>query len=915
MTRFFWTTEAWREYLKRFTLLGLLLLIAFSNAPAQGEDVVLTRGFISGTIHFEADFVPAYMRVDVANPPNEAQRFTAQTFATFVRTTPTGSEWSYTITVEAQETNNYFVRPVAFKSSPIMGNSRAAFPESGPVSVTPQTTTNFDISYAPVVVSGVIEARDMNGALLPLDAFLLVADNQAPWGPDPQVIPDTPGRQSPLFSASASLETLSFPPNTTEASYQLYLKPGRVYRLWSQGITIEGVYMNINSGESFTAPDLGPVIRDYRLQQKAAVQGKLTLPGVSVSSTDIMARGTTAAGLPFNYRGNNTSVGEGKYLLRFFDNLSYPTTIDMQPRFDFETAGAAALMPKAEPVSLAEGEVLIRDFEILSSVISGRINFSPTYPLLPASPLAPGWFSFDLMGPERAESWRPPDTATGGYRLIVSPGRWDRFRFGVNFDLGDPNFSSTYRFIDYLLMNPVEVTGGGEEHVRDFNFDTALVKVFLSVADGSPLSDPELEAVINRPAREVATGKGLNQTNVPIGEAKVVLLDPQRAPFDIRASALVTGQTSRTDFGLFRVSAQPGDVIVIGARARLTLTVRQPAEGETIVGSQVPVEGLATDDQGIASITVNGQPISFESTNNPQDPREVSFSTVLSGSQVAIGPNALTITVTDTDGNQISQTVNVIVADFLGPETSNTAAAPNPVAVNTPVTVTANVDDSTTGGSDITLAEYSFDGGPWVPTSVADGVFDEVSEDVIANIGSFATPGVHRISVRGTDSAGNVGDVENILLAVYDPMAGFVTGGGWINSPEGAFTADPDLIGKAIFGFVSKYQRGATAPTGQTEFQFRVANLNFHSSSYQWLVISGAKAQYKGSGTINGEGDYGFMLTAIDSQLNNTGIDKFRIKIWDKATDAVVYDNKLGAPDTGDDATALGAGSIVIHKM
>jgi len=329
----------------------------------------------------------------------------------------------------------------------------------------------------------------------------------------------------------------------------------------------------------------------------------------------------------------------------------------------------------------------------------------------------------------------------------------------------------------------------------------------------------------------------------------------------------------------------------------------------------VPVEGLATDDQGIASITVNGQPISFESTNNPQDPREVSFSTVLSGNQVAIGPNVLTITATDTDGNQISQTVNVVVADYLGPKTSQAAATPNPVAVNTPVTVTANVDDSTTGGSDITLAEYSFDGGPWVPMSVADGVFDEVSEDVIANIGSFATPGVHSIGVRGADSAGNVGDVENILLAVYDPMAGFVTGGGWINSPEGAFTADPDLIGKAIFGFVSKYQRGATAPTGQTEFQFRVANLNFHSSSYQWLVISGARAQYKGSGTINGTGDYGFMLTAIDGQLNNTGIDKFRIKIWDKATDAVVYDNKLGAPDTGDDATALGAGSIVIHKM
>lgn len=37
----------------------------------------------------------------------------------------------------------------------------------------------------------------------------------------------------------------------------------------------------------------------------------------------------------------------------------------------------------------------------------------------------------------------------------------------------------------------------------------------------------------------------------------------------------------------------------------------------------------------------------------------------------------------------------------------------------------------------------------------------------------------------------------------------------------------------------------------------------------------------KGSGTINGSGNYRFMLTAIDGQVNGGGsIDKFRNKIW-----------------------------------
>ena len=153
------------------------------------------------------------------------------------------------------------------------------------------------------------------------------------------------------------------------------------------------------------------------------------------------------------------------------------------------------------------------------------------------------------------------------------------------------------------------------------------------------------------------------------------------------------------------------------------------------------------------------------------------------------------------------------------------------------------------------------------------------------------------------------------MVVVYDPNAGFVTGGGWINSPVGAYPGNPSLIGKANFGFVSKYKKGQSTPTGETEFQFQVANFNFHSTSYDWLVVAGAKAQYKGSGTINGSGDYAFMLTAIDGQLNGGGgNDKFRIKVWNKTTNVIIYDNLLDAPDSSDPTTVLGGGSIVIHQ-
>jgi hypothetical protein len=73
----------------------------------------------------------------------------------------------------------------------------------------------------------------------------------------------------------------------------------------------------------------------------------------------------------------------------------------------------------------------------------------------------------------------------------------------------------------------------------------------------------------------------------------------------------------------------------------------------------------------------------------------------------------------------------------------------------------------------------------------------------------------------------------------------------------GAFLADTSVAGRADFGFVSRYQKGANVLTGNTEFRFKARNLNFKSSSYEWLVVQDAagRAQFKGTGTINGTGN------------------------------------------------------------
>ena len=56
------------------------------------------------------------------------------------------------------------------------------------------------------------------------------------------------------------------------------------------------------------------------------------------------------------------------------------------------------------------------------------------------------------------------------------------------------------------------------------------------------------------------------------------------------------------------------------------------------------------------------------------------------------------------------------------------------------------------------------------------------------------------------------------------------------------------------------------------------------------------------------------MLTATDGQASGgSGVDKFRIKIWNRATGAVVYDNQLGDADGADATLTIAGGNIVVH--
>jgi parallel beta-helix repeat protein len=274
------------------------------------------------------------------------------------------------------------------------------------------------------------------------------------------------------------------------------------------------------------------------------------------------------------------------------------------------------------------------------------------------------------------------------------------------------------------------------------------------------------------------------------------------------------------------------------------------------------------------------------------------------------GEYTITLTVTDDDGgfDSTSATVTVINA---APIIDEPLSLPtDPVDIDNVVELTAMFSDQ--GILDTHTAEI--DWGDDVSTA---GTVTEISGSGVGAIAGshyYSEPGVYMVTLTVTDNDGGSSFVEHRYVVVYDPEGGFVTGGGWIDSPEGAYTPDSTLSGRVVFGFFSKYQKGASEPVGNTHFRFITANMDFKSSDYDWLVVAGSKAQFKGTGTINGDGVYGFMITATDGDKNGgTDPDMFRIKIWDKTTDEVIYDNNLGAEDNAEAATEIGAGKITVQ--
>jgi hypothetical protein len=180
--------------------------------------------------------------------------------------------------------------------------------------------------------------------------------------------------------------------------------------------------------------------------------------------------------------------------------------------------------------------------------------------------------------------------------------------------------------------------------------------------------------------------------------------------------------------------------------------------------------------------------------------------------------------------------------------------------------------------------------------------------------------GVLDVDLSIIDPNGNI--LHTWTLSDPSDIIGSTVGGnryGWFASNEFPFLAIDNSYrvdvseptGKATFGFVAQPGTSDGSYSGNLEFSFPAANLDFHSTSFSSLNFDNNIAEIQGSGTINGENTpsgetYHFTAWTGDKAGAN-GADTFRIQIWYGSGShmVVVYDN-------GSDQ-AIGGGSIVIH--
>jgi hypothetical protein len=252
------------------------------------------------------------------------------------------------------------------------------------------------------------------------------------------------------------------------------------------------------------------------------------------------------------------------------------------------------------------------------------------------------------------------------------------------------------------------------------------------------------------------------------------------------------------------------------------------------------------------------------------------------------GPTSFGVTISASDGSlQVSDQFTVVVAN-VAPVITTTSGVPSVNPMDTLLDVSADFTDA--GVLDTHTATFSWGDGTTSPGDVGEtsGSGNATGQH------HYTGPGIFTVTVEVCDKDGACDTATIGEVFVFDPNT-FVTGGGWVNSPQGASVDDATHSGKGTFGFVARYDRSGTV-RGNLQFQLH-KGISLHATSFDYLLINDGIAVFEGEGTVNGTSGYEFAVVATDERDASSSEDLFRIEI--KGPSGTIYGLAAGLPVRG----------------
>ena len=283
------------------------------------------------------------------------------------------------------------------------------------------------------------------------------------------------------------------------------------------------------------------------------------------------------------------------------------------------------------------------------------------------------------------------------------------------------------------------------------------------------------------------TVNGADATLTPTGNP----LDSSEVAFSATIN-LGKGPNTVTTIASGPTAKTAQDIRTVYSDSRAPTLAWTPPDNSTTANADVTAIGTATDDAVIQSITINGQPATLQSTNNPSDVHEVSFSVQVT---LSAGDNFVTVVATDVSTQSTSQTHKVTVDT-------------TPPTIDGHGTVTAEA-----GGPHGAAVSYT-------PPAWHDAVSGDGTAACSPVSGTLFALGDTLITCTGADAAGNLAS-STFIVTVRDttPPALYLPAPISIHSNAGAsvsFAATATDIVDLTDEVTCSPASGSTFPLGST---------------------------------------------------------------------------------------------------